>query len=204
MTTDPVRHFDREAGRLAEVYEGTTFDLVHPYLTGLLPPPPAKVLDIGAGSGRDSVALAKMGYEVTAVEPSAAMRREAIARHPGGAVEWLDDRLPYLRRLGRRRFDIILLSAVWMYLARDDRREAIDRLHSLCNARGTVALSVRSTKSDEAGDFQVVDIEATVAAFVDRGFQPLKRQALPDVLGRLDKEWTAFVFELDMRGDNSL
>src|SRR5262249_35221340 len=37
------------------------------------PPPPARVLIGGAGGGREVLALAEMGYEVVAFEPSAAL-----------------------------------------------------------------------------------------------------------------------------------
>jgi FkbM family methyltransferase len=47
---------------------------------------PACVLDIGAGSGRDAAWLASLGYEVIAVEPSAAMVREAQRIHSESAI----------------------------------------------------------------------------------------------------------------------
>jgi SAM-dependent methyltransferase len=48
----------------------------------LLPPPPGKALDLGAGNGISSYALARAGYQVTAVEPdaSALVGRGAIAQ----------------------------------------------------------------------------------------------------------------------------
>ena len=52
-------------------------------LSRLLPPPGARLLDIGAGSGFLSLAAARMGYEVTALDISAGMLaclREAAAR----------------------------------------------------------------------------------------------------------------------------
>ncbi|MFT3771754.1 MAG: class I SAM-dependent methyltransferase [Minicystis sp.] len=42
-------------------------------------PPPATVADIGAGTGIFSRGLLRAGYEVTAVEPNAAMRAEAAS-----------------------------------------------------------------------------------------------------------------------------
>ena len=52
------------------------------------------VLELGAGSGRVTVALARAGFEVVAVEPAAAMRARGAARLDasgvGGRVAWLD------------------------------------------------------------------------------------------------------------------
>lgn len=45
------------------------------------------IADIGAGTGSYALVLAKQGYRVFAVEPSAMMRNQAIA-HP--AIQWLD------------------------------------------------------------------------------------------------------------------
>src|SRR5215208_538567 len=42
-------------------------------LAHLLPPPGAKLLDVGAGTGFLSVAAARMGYEVTALDISPGM-----------------------------------------------------------------------------------------------------------------------------------
>src|SRR6266568_2998760 len=40
------------------------------YLARYLPPPPARILDIGSGPGRYSLMLAKQGYEVTLIDLS--------------------------------------------------------------------------------------------------------------------------------------
>lgn len=52
------------------------------------------VLELGAGSGRVTVAWARAGFEVVAVEPAAAMRARGAARLAaaglGGRVTWVD------------------------------------------------------------------------------------------------------------------
>jgi ubiquinone/menaquinone biosynthesis C-methylase UbiE len=47
--------------------------------------PPATIADIGAGTGNYSRALADLGFQVEAVEPSDTMRRQA---NPHAAVRW--------------------------------------------------------------------------------------------------------------------
>jgi SAM-dependent methyltransferase len=63
------------------------------------------VLELGAGSGRVTAALARAGHEVVAVEPAAAMRARGIARLEarglGAGVAWVDADMRALD-LGRR------------------------------------------------------------------------------------------------------
>jgi SAM-dependent methyltransferase len=58
-------------------------------LLRLLPPPPARVLDVGAGTGFLTLLLAQMGYEVTALDLSQGMlaRLEAAAQQHDVEVE---------------------------------------------------------------------------------------------------------------------
>ncbi|MDQ3990884.1 MAG: class I SAM-dependent methyltransferase, partial [Actinomycetota bacterium] len=54
-----------------------------------LPPPPASVLDAGAGTGSITVLLAEMGYRVTALDLSEAMLARAREKLHGEAVEFV-------------------------------------------------------------------------------------------------------------------
>nr|WP_245594724.1 methyltransferase [Actinospica robiniae] len=54
--------------------------VMHNQLLEHLPPPPARVLDVGGGAGHQSFPLAQAGYEVTLLDPSAAMLDKASAR----------------------------------------------------------------------------------------------------------------------------
>lgn len=51
-------------------------------------PPGAKVLDLCCGMGRHSMALAEAGYEVTGVDLSEVLLREAKRNDPEGQVTW--------------------------------------------------------------------------------------------------------------------
>ncbi|NIJ14353.1 SAM-dependent methyltransferase [Saccharomonospora amisosensis] len=60
--------------------------VMHQQLLEQLPPPPAAVLDVGGGAGHQSFPLARAGYDVTLLDPSAAMlekARQRLQRLPG-------------------------------------------------------------------------------------------------------------------------
>jgi SAM-dependent methyltransferase len=56
-------------------------------LVRLLPPPPARVLDIGAGTGFLSLTLARLGYQVTAADSAPGMLEKLKAKATGLDVE---------------------------------------------------------------------------------------------------------------------
>jgi SAM-dependent methyltransferase len=137
--------YDEQAKTLAEQYESIEFETVHRDVLHLFPPPPSRVLDVGAGSGRDAAALAGRGHHVVAAEPSSELRLEGQRRHAAAAIDWIDDSLPDLARLRARGacFDLILLSAVWMHLDADERRVAMASLAALLAPGGVAILSLR-------------------------------------------------------------
>jgi SAM-dependent methyltransferase len=57
-------------------------------------PPPARVVDVGAGTGRLAVALADLGYDVVAVEPDEGMRAVAESVLPGRTAAGSAEELP--------------------------------------------------------------------------------------------------------------
>jgi 2-polyprenyl-3-methyl-5-hydroxy-6-metoxy-1,4-benzoquinol methylase len=82
---------------------------------------------------------------VVAVEPTEAMRIPAMALHPSPQIEWLNDSLPDLAllRTRRERFDLVMLSAVWMHLDQQQRRQAMANLAALIQPGGTVIMKIR-------------------------------------------------------------
>ena len=138
-----VRWYDGNAAGLAAAYETLDPSLVNSWLVKVLPPPPALILDVGAGAGRDAAWLARLGHDVVAVEPSAGMRQEGERRHSDVGFRWVADRLPALsatHRLGIT-FDVILLSGVWQHVAPTERERAMRKLLGLLRAGGILALT---------------------------------------------------------------
>ena len=151
MTDDPARRasgtegYGETADVLVKQYEGLAFADVHRDTLHLLPTTPGRVLDIGAGTGRDAAALAALGHKVVAVEPTEELRAHGQRLHPAPAIEWIDDSLPDLDKvhaLGRR-FDLVLLTAVWMHLDAGQRRRAMDRVAPLLTPGALMTMLLR-------------------------------------------------------------
>ncbi|KGE04946.1 class I SAM-dependent methyltransferase [Pseudohaliea rubra] len=147
-----VSYYDRNADILSERYGALAPGEVHASWAGAVLDgrAPGLACDVGAGSGRDANWLAEKGWEVIAVEPSRGMRDRA-RRYRHARVSWLADCLPalaHLRSLGHR-FDLILVSAVWMHLPPRVRERAFRVLSDCLRPGGTLVITLRHGK-DEA------------------------------------------------------
>lgn len=60
-------------------------------------------------------------------------------------IEWVADSLPDLRKLISRgqSFDLVLLTAVWMHLAQQERQKAMPNVAALLKANGVLLMSLR-------------------------------------------------------------
>lgn len=136
--------YEQNAAQLCAQYNSVQADSVHSAWRSHWPFSGDKVLDVGAGSGRDAKWMAELGCEVYAIEPSQAFRNLG-SEHTGPSVVWLDDSLPALSRttnLGIR-FDVILVSAVWMHLAPSHRKRAFRKLSNLLAPNGKLIITLR-------------------------------------------------------------
>ena len=126
-------------------YESVSFVVKHGPVLHLLPTSPSSVLDVGAGTGADAAWFASCGHKVLAVEPTTELRVAGAALHPSPAIEWLNDGLPDLSSVlaRRQRFDLFMLSAVWMHLDRLERGVAMSNLATLLAPGGVLVLSIR-------------------------------------------------------------
>src|SRR5690606_11779344 len=94
---------------------------------------------------RDAAALAALGYQVDAVEPTAAMREQGDLHHADTAINWIADSLPELTlvRASGKQYDLILLTAVWMHLLEQERLPAMRHCAGLLARNGIMSMSLR-------------------------------------------------------------
>jgi SAM-dependent methyltransferase len=103
------------------------------YLTRVLPPPPLEVLEVGAGDGAVALALAAMGYTVTALDESLDLPTGADVESE--AVRWIES--DFLLFDGKGVFDAILFTRSLHHLAPLDR--ALDRALEALRPGGLLA-----------------------------------------------------------------
>lgn len=197
MTTSGTEGYAEEATRLVGHFETVSFAKLHATVLHLVPPAPCSVLDIGSGTGRDAAHFAAMGHRVLAVEPVAELRMKAVELHPSQRIEWLDDSLPELAKLGARKqhFDLIMLTAVWMNLDCAQRRQAMPKVAGLLQPRGVVILSLRHGPVPPGRSMFSVSADETIELAANAELRlKLRLDDQPSHFGQSDVTWTRLAF----------
>jgi SAM-dependent methyltransferase len=137
--------YSQKARAFYDQYQSLTFEQVHQGWLSFLVDKSGLALDVGAGSGRDSSALAARGWDVVAVEPAAGLRELGQGATRNQSIHWVDDQLPDLGKIRKLsyRFDLILVSAVWMHIPPSDRERAFRILTELLAPGGMLVITLR-------------------------------------------------------------
>ncbi|MER8382188.1 methyltransferase domain-containing protein [Mesorhizobium sp. M1399] len=185
-----ISYYDKRAEDLADAYEAISFQQAHPELyRGLVNLAPIDVLDIGAGTGRDAAWMDQQGHKVFAVEPSGSMLQLAKTLHPSASIAWFQDKLPKLADVADRKFDLIILSAVWMHLPTAERGDAIRRLSQLLKDDGLLYLTLRLGPSDDERGLYAVSFDELQQAAGKEGLAVSAISEAPDLLSRSGIRW---------------
>jgi SAM-dependent methyltransferase len=187
--------YQENADALAEQYESLSFAKVHRHVLHLFPAPPSRILDVGAGTGRDAAALARLGHTVVAVEPTPALRAHGQRLHADASLEWIDDSLPHLGTLrSGGRFDLVMLTAVWMHLDAAEREIAMATLVQLLAPAGLVVMSLRHGPVPEGRRMFEVSAAETCGLAMRHGLLVIHESEGGDTFGRPGVHWTRLAF----------
>ncbi|MCC3305471.1 class I SAM-dependent methyltransferase [Sneathiella sp. HT1-7] len=151
---------------------------MHAVILDLMPQKPLRLLDIGAGTGRDAACFAVQGHQVTAAEPTDAFRLAGMRLHAAHDIEWIDDGLPHLAALSGQdnAFDFVLLTGVWMHLDKAERMTAMPVLASLMAPGARLIMSLRHGPVPEGRRMFEVTGEETIDLAEAAGLSLLRKR----------------------------
>jgi SAM-dependent methyltransferase len=216
------KFYNENSHQLAQQYLSKSFDQVHQswsqFVPAIIKNPHARILDIGAGSGRDAKHVAELAVkehgtnnniQVFAVEPANLLAELGARQTKSFNVKWLTDSLPALTVITKQEvsFDLILLSAVWMHIPTTDRARSIRKLANLLKPGGKLVISLRHGQTDEERKerkLHTVCADELKQLAKDVGlFTLLETPKEEDKLGRNHVSWQTVVLQMPDDGSGA-
>lgn len=188
--------YNKNAVQLATKYDSLAFENVHDSWSMYWPCRDAKVLDIGAGSGRDARWFAKQGCSVIAVEPASEFRQLGTS-NSSSQIQWLDDSLPALANTRNvcQQYNLILVSAVWMHLNSMEREESLVVLSELLSDNGKLIITLRHGGFDDGRNAYNVSVEQLEKLSIVSRLAVCHVAKGADSLNRTKVSWQTVVLE---------
>jgi SAM-dependent methyltransferase len=151
MDRQTIEHYDRDAAATAARHRAVALDSWRQQFTDAFPAG-CRVLDVGAGSGRDLALLLSLGYDAHGCEPSAGMREEAVRAYPQLAGLLSAHALPFPEDadLGGA-YDAVVCSAVFMHAPEAEAFDAAFSLRRVLREKGRLLVALPQVNCYQRG-----------------------------------------------------
>lgn len=194
--SETASYYSENASQLVKQYDSLEFENVHRSWKWCWPTRKARVLDVGAGSGRDVRWFFERGCFVVAVEPVSELLQLGSS-NSYSRIQWVDDSLPGLDKTKKLcyQYDLILLSAVWMHLDFTERREAIVVLSELLSENGKLVITLRHGQFSDSRNTYSLSVEQLDQLSETADLRICNVAEDVDLLDRSDVYWQTVVLE---------
>lgn len=149
--------------------------------------PRGRVLEIGAGGGRDAKELIAMGYRYVGTDISSNLLAEARVENPG--VEFYNQSV-YDLDYPENYFDGFWTSATLLHIPKSRIAEALGKIHYVVKAKGIGFISIKQGKGEK-----IETEEAHLLGRVDRFFAYYSQEEFAEVLKKNEFD----ILEMDVR-----
>ena len=193
-----INHYNQKACEFFSQYESSNAETIHRSWVHHLNETDDLALDVGSGSGRDALWLAENGYEVFAVEPADELRNLAKINNNHARISWIDDTLPELKTIYQLniKFDLILLSAVWMHIPDSSRERAFRKLANLLKPGGKLVITLRHGISPDEREMYDISFSEISNFAKFHALTIVTHQKDEDQLQRNEVNWETIVLQL--------
>lgn len=194
-----LNYYEQNAKTIFERYESITSGISDYFQVSF--PVGAKVIDVGAGSGRDLRRLLSLGYDAQGIEPSKALRSIAISEYSELEGKLQPGSLPVLNLT--EQVDGIVCSAVLMHLPESYLFDSLLALRDNLKVHGRLLISIpgnRTGLNEQHRDadgrlFQPLEADRLILLAERLGFSLVSRWANDDSLQRVGHDWVTLLFE---------
>ncbi len=196
------RTYDEKSVALAKRYNSISAHDVYPYYFDFLKNitlserQNIKILELGAGAGRDAFKMAEMGFDVWAVDGSENMLAQARLQKPHKKITYIHDIAPALSIIVKDKslknhFNIIYMNAFMFHLDTQERSSLFKVLDHLAKDHVSIFMSFKNVGFKEDGrTFYPIAPEDIEKLGEEFGYTAHIFDPLPDELGRDHVEWT--------------
>lgn len=126
--------------RRGQVEYRVSMKYIHEYIPAGMPKDKVRILEIGAGTGRYSVALANEGYDVTAVE--LVKYNLGILKAKGSSVKAMQGNALNLKKLSDDYFDVtLLLGPMYHLFGEADKKQALAEAKRVTKPGGVILVA---------------------------------------------------------------
>lgn len=201
MDAPTLAYYNRHAAEVARRYESADAALIHDNLLKAFPPG-SRLLEIGAGSGRDAAFLLSRGHTITATDASTEMISEAARLHPDLidclVLHALPDPLPF----PDHSFDGAYAIALLMHLPKESILPSLKEIARVIRPAGRFLFSVPNLRTQPATKgldedprlFTELDPAEWIEAATKAGFTLAEKTLDQDGLNRSGFSWHTFLF----------